>query len=380
MTYYSTSIGTLYVPHNIAFMYSRVPVFITNMTVADGTPIQLSISRHDDPSRMYTETHYVYDKRVDFDASAAMRHLANDVKSVFTPYDIPYYPCVEFDLSIRYNESAVKTVAIIALYGALNPGEEYGMSWGIRRIYMKHNGNRLFPVTVPFWWSSGGSSYVLSTSTGLRWELCSSTRSPLAELDILRYLYTSNNSLAKQIYAELKAGRDVSVQASSRSLDFEDNYIQYDNASLILRPVFIEPKTGKMLRWLSRDGTFGYWYFDASAYQTDATQRSAFTAYKEGDIRAAQYDEAVWVNPVCQDFIETRKVVLSTRYETKADYDYLCNLALSPVVQMFDDDLGFWREVNVVPGSYTRRHRFNTPRVQEFSISIELPPRDLVTL
>lgn len=128
---------------------------------------------------------------------------------------------------------------------------------------------------------------------------------------------------------------------------------------------------GVYLRWIDRHGFYAYWLFKVrdvqfTTEQEKAFERADFAAYTDvyGFVNAAGHRQAVRrgkVMPVCAPLVNSDT------------YDYLLDIASSPVVDMYagtdDDGAVQWEAVGVQVGTWTKTDE----DLQDFLINIQLP-------
>lgn len=389
--------GSLQLPNPYAvFMYSPFPVIVTS---GDMDSVTLYV-RCTDTGRGHSETRRLHEGRAEFDIARVAQLLAPDVDDVFSmnlSQDGEACPYVSLDIYVNSAAGDVlTTLTLWGVYGAMDAlDERFGPQR--RRVWVN------YPQTLQIWKDS--SDEMLLTDDYINGDfypaLALPEGAPMTEMDLPLHLGEPGGL---DLRAALKSGKtaNVGVSCAFGGIDTleEQNYY-----SLALVPDLTPLGAGTYLRWLHRDGTFGYWCFRNGALRADAGRRTTFRRHVEGNPAEAVNDR--YRNGMKQDFRAARQLSLGAKCETLDEFEYLCGLAASPVVErmvivpleqrlidvdglamldsnslrlMVQGEAIRWQRVNVVPGSYARSVRRNTPSLQDFEIIIELPERNTVTL
>lgn len=366
----------------VVFMYNRQPLILQDLELPDGDAITVTVE-NTETGEAHTETRRVRSGRVDFDLSGTMRHLAPDVANVFKLHEGEYPAAyVPFAVRVGYEGDQVAALSFTGLYGALPPDGSYGSEPRTLTLYY------YYPNAVRLWRNAGGSFVVFDADNpGYEARLQIDTEQPFVDGDLFSALRSSADSgdfVAARFVQDLENGRTANVYlpvrvlysgggASTEGLDPQYTRLRLDTT---------KPEAGQVfLRWLRRDGTYGQKLFYPGTLQTDATQRTVATRYLAGNpLERDAHDGMSISNPVAQDFIETRKLTLGAQCRDAEEFDYLRDLTVSPVVDVYDSDRDTWTRVNVLPGSYARSQKFKTPHTQTFEITIEFPAHDTVTI
>lgn len=413
---------TVYYPNSIAFMYSRQPLIVTSY----GNPGALTVAAtvtHIGTGRSHTESRKFYGHKVEFDLSRIMQLLAPDVDTLLRrlDYDEGKSLSEAFSLSVSYvdTDGASYTILdvddITALYGTLDQGEIYGEHTQ-RRLWVN------FPQTFNLWKDENnevafvtGDSYIYPDKTG---------NGPCYECDFMGTL------LAIQDQEEIDAAKpgrvlhNVGLTWRTRIENGEEISEEFRTITLI--PDACRPQDGTYLRWLNRRGEVSYWLFRNSQIRVTSAVRDTFGRHYDGDPAIPTGD--VFNNELKTDYREARELVLVAIGLSRDEFDDLCDLATSPVVErlmpkvtnedtevdiVYDggnarassevivqsaDGLDteveagdartalraqgphIWQRVNVAAGTYARNIRRATPNRQDFEIIIELPERNSIRL
>lgn len=398
MTTIAITGGTVQLPNTFAvYMYSPFPVIVE----AEGLASVKMYVYCPSTGRGHTEKRSLHDGRAEFDLSRIAQLLAPDVDDVFRmnlSQDGEACPYVSLDIYVNSAAGDVLTsLKLWGVYGAMDAlDERFGPQR--RRIFVN------YPQTLQIW-KDQASEEMLITGDYITGDfyplLCLHPSAPMTEMDLPLHLGEAGG---QDLRAALRSGKTANVDVSC-AFGGIDTLEEQGHYSLELVPDLTPLGTGTYLRWLHRDGTFGYWCFMNGALRTDAGQRSAFRRHINGN--PAEPQGGIYRNGAKQDFRTARQMSLGTKCETLDEFEYLCSLASSPVVERMvivpveerlvsGDDLALldgnglqlmvargdirWQRVNVMPGSYARSVRRNTPSLQDFEIIIELPERNTVTL
>lgn len=397
MTTIAITDGSLSLPNTFAvYMYSPFPVIVESASLAS---VEMYVYCRN-TGRSHSEKRSLHEGRAEFDLSRIAQLLAPDVDDVFSmnpSQDGEACPYVSLEFDIEAPDGTVlSTQTLWGIYGAMDAlDERFGSQR--RRIWVN------YPQTLQVWEDS--SEEMLITGDYINGDFYPSLSlldgTPMVEMDLQLHLGELGG---QDLRAALKSGKTANVYASC-AFGGIDTLEEQDLYSLALVPDLTPLGAGTYLRWLHRDGTFGYWCFRNGALNADVGQHSAFRRHISGN--PAEPQNGIYRNGAKQDFRATRRLSLGAKCETLDEFEYLCGLASSPVVERMvivpveemlvsGDDLALldgdslqlmvargdirWQRVNVVPGSYARSVRRNTPSLQDFEIVIELPERNTVTL
>lgn len=388
--------GTMQLPNTFAvYMYSPFPVIVEAEGLAS---VDMYVNCRN-TGRDHTEKRSLHDGRAEFDLSRIAQLLAPDVDDVFSMNlsqagEACPYISLEFEIEAP-DGTVLITRTIWGIYGTMDAlDERFGPQR--RRVWVN------YPQTLQIWKDS--SDEMRLTGDYINGDfypaLSLPEGAPMAEMDLPMHLELGGLELRAALKSGKTANVDVSCAFGGIDTLEEQNYY-----SLALVPDLTPLGAGTYLRWLHRDGTFGYWCFRNGALRADAGQRTTFRRHVEGNPAEAVNDR--YRNGMKQDFRAARQLSLGAKCETLDEFEYLCGLAASPVVErmvivpleqrlidvdglamldsnslrlMVQGEAIRWQRVNVVPGSYARSVRRNTPSLQDFEIIIELPERNTVTL
>lgn len=374
LSFTSTITGSAQMPNVVAvYMYSPFPVIVRSAEL-DAVTLTLTNTM---TGASHSETRSLYDGKAEFDIARVAQLLAPDVDEVFRMNlsqdgEAAPYTTMELVLEAPSTEGLL-TLTLFALYGAQNQTEErFGKQ--SRRIFVN------YPQTIQIWkgsseemWLSGdyidGDFYpALSLFPAAP---------DMVEMNLMQHIWRGEQVAA--LREALVSGKPADISVACR-FGGVDTLSSRDYYGLKLVPDLTPRGTGTFLRWLHRDGTFGYWHFASGTSTTGAASRTTFMRRIDGN--PAEPVNGAYRNSVKADFIESRQIGLGTRCATQEEHDYLCGLVTSPVVERLIEVNGAnrWQRVNVVPGSYARSMRFDAPSVQPFELAIELPPRNTVSL
>lgn len=363
-TFSSPTYGAVDYPNAVAFMYSRQPVIIA-CDLPDNTLVTAKVTCTSKNNASYSETRKLKDQRAEFDISRIMQVLAGDPDEIMRRLDYAAPSLAElFALEIQVaGEIVMTTEDIQALHGALDAGEVYGAPATIR-WFMN------YPQTINMWKEPHGRFEL--EMAGIWYQPEFAEGGPRCR----------EVNIAAQLPEEtLDILRNASVVLGSTTWFnvIEDGLASMQPIrSIILRPDNTPRGCGLYLRWLNRRGEISYWLFDKVQQETIAAVNEAFERYYGGD-PATPVDNA-FRNPEKRSYVETRRQTLVTTGLTGEEFDDLCDLQVSPVVEMLGEDGTLWHRVNVDAGTQSRRNRRDTPRLHDFEISITLPKRNTVQL
>lgn len=412
-------------PEPLVFMYSRQTIqVISEGNSAGSLPVRLTVT-HTATGVSHHETRRFHNERVTFDIHRILQLLSPDIDSLLSRAGQNPGMYEDFSFFLIFTDTDGLTYFIMdpddgitrkyfrALYGALDQGEIFG----------EHTQRRLwtaFPQTFSLW-NNKYDELAFVTDDAYIFPDVSTTDGPV-ECDFMEALAEAGET---DLIRRLRAGvpiRDLGLTWSTR---IEQGTSEAQN----YRTITLVPdcsRKGTYLRWLNRRGEVSYWLFKNSQLRTTTAVRDTFSRYYEGD-PAAPVDDA-YINQRKADFREVRELVLGATGLTRDEYEDLCDLAVSPVIERLmspvpeedtelnvaydggdstdgadiqiqsssDDDAVvdggdstagariegpyIWQRVTLAAGTYSRDIRRETPNRQDLEFVIELPERNTITL
>lgn len=399
-------------PDSVAFMYSPQIVQV-QVSAASALSDDVSVTVvHKATGKSHTESRALYDNRAHFDIRRILQLLAPDVDALPQRSDAGEIPAETFAVVVRHDGTTLVNTTLRAMYGALDQGEIYGEHTQ-RRLWLN------YPQTFNLWQNSLGELAFLTDDAFFAPDLLST---PIAqEVDFLQVVKASGDT---ELLERLKAGvplRNVGLTWASRIEAGAETPQDYRLITLI-------PDCGSKgtyLRWINRRGELSYWLFTNSQLRVTSATDATFSRYYEGDPAAPQ--DGAYRNSQKADYREGRELVLGAVGLSRDEFDDLCDLFVSPVVERLmlpvpeedtevgmvldggdasaDSDLAIqgadaaettvsgggastlyrdmphqWQRVTVAAGSYSRNIKRNTPSLQDIELIIELPERNTIKL
>lgn len=361
-------------PNSTAFMYSRQPVIVDfGERNANLKHVSLTVTHSSGAS--YTENRAPYKSVAEFDAGRILRLLAPDVDTI--PERLGYGTeesiSETFTIALSYTNTAGTTVElltvsdIVGLYGALDQMESYGSTDIKTHRFWYH-----FPQTFTMWERSGkpaidnGATYVYPeiATEGL----------PSYEIDLLRAIDRAGERLESEREMWGFSWRSIVSEGKETAQDWRYVWLLIDYES--------KPEDGgTYLRWLNRQGGMSYWLFKNSKLRITSASQDAFTRSYSGD--PAVLHGSSYVNPAKASYREGREMLIGAVQLSLDDFNYLTDLATSPVIERlitYDGQTSTWQRVTIAGGTLERDIRRNTPNLQDIEFIIELPERNTVTL
>lgn len=361
---------TVEYPNSVVFMYSPQPVIIRvpDALDFDGLTLRLTVI-HSGSMRSHTEDRVIFGGLAMFDISRIMQLLAPDVDDLFQRLDSESGPSLSegFSFTLHYLDGSTATSMltvpdITAMYGALDQGEVYGATTQ-RRLW------RNFPQTFNLWQDSNDNATVEIDGKFIIPEIA----------DDRKYCHECNlQPRLSEDGINVQPGQHAELSFRS-SIQNGQEFPQYTRR-VTLVPDDAPVGSGTYLRWLNRRGEVSYWLFQNSETRTTSAVGNSFRRFYEGDpgipVRAS------YVNPQKADYREARELVLGAIGLSRDEYEDLCSLATSPLVEMLttDEEPFIWQRVTVAAGSFARNIRRQTPNRQDLEIIIELPERNTIKL
>lgn len=358
-------------PNSVAFMYSRQPVIVTFLL--DGgagvTSVDIKLTCVT-TGRSHTESRAPYSSSVEIDISRIMQLLATDVDQLTDRVEDGASLSEPFTLEVAYTKGQATTqqltAEIIGMYGALDQGEIYGENTQ-RRLWLN------FPQTFNLWTDDDDSQGFIIFGEYVFANLAPTY--PCNEYDLMLVLRNEDHF---DFIEKLRTGAPCNLGITWRSK------IAYGaEIPMISREIRLIPDCrtdGTYLRWLNRRGELSYWLFTESKLRVTTSLADTFTRYYQGDPTIPESD--IFRNPQKASYREAREMVLGAVGLSRDEYDDLCDLATSPVVErlMPGTNQTMWQRVNVVAGTFERDIRRKTPNRQDLEIIIELPERNTIKL
>lgn len=411
----------LEIPNSVAFMYSRQPVIVTFTSGASGvTSVDIKLTCKT-TNRTHTESRAPYSSRLEFDISRIMQLLATDVDEISKR--IGYWTgqslSESFTLEISYIDKGdtitIATEDIVGMYGALDQGEIYGEHTQ-RRLWVN------FPQTFNLWRDAEGSVQFVTDEAYISPDVTEGK--PCYECSLMNTLSAVGES---DLIKALKNGAPLrNLGLSWRSRIEDSNEIAEELRTITLVPDCSRRTDGTYLRWLNRRGEMSYWLFTNSKMRVTTTVADTFVRYYKGDPTAPV--SSIFQNPQKASYREAREMVLGAVGLSRDEFDDLCDLATSPLVERLMPDVlqedtevdivydggdattqdadvliesaanldtavdggdastgknaqtNKWQRVNVVAGTFERGIKRMTPSRQDLEIIIELPERNTIRL
>ncbi len=413
---------TIEYPNSVAFMYSPQIIKVQLAALSVGGSVEVLVT-HTPSGRNYAERRRLYATYVTFDISRIMQLLAPDVDTLFQRLDYEKGKSLTeaFSLGISYlSEGSSAPVSILdttmtGMYGTLDQGEIYG----------EHTQRRLwynFPQTFNLWTEKNGEVAFVLSDAFIHPEVAGD--GPCAECDLVGTMLASEDTSDLSKFFPGHYMHDIGLTWLNRvegGVEIPDEY-----RLLTVIPDPARPGDGTYLRWLNRRGEVSYWLFKNSQIRVNTSIDKSFTKYYEGDITLLQSN--TYLNTQKADYREARELVLGAVGLSRDEYDDLCDLATSPLVErllpnvpeddtevdvVYDggsasvqtsvvvesgEDQGsvaeggnaitgrlakppyIWQRVNVAAGSFARGILRGTPSRQDLEFIVELPERNTIKL
>lgn len=413
-------------PDPVVFMYSPQVVQVTSVSANAGTqPVLLTVT-HVASGRSHTETHRLHNETVRFDIHRIMQLLAPDVDTLLSrlDYEAGARLTEQFTLKLMYkgpdsilyslyNFDDLTITPIVALYGSLDQGEIYGEHTQ-RRLWLR------FPQTLALWANRHGEQAFITDEAYIYPDAPEGAGS--AECDLVNALEQTGED---ELLEKLRRGvplRNLGLTWRERIENGTSDWQEYRLITLVPDNSW----KGTYLRWLNRRGEVSYWLFCNSQLRTTTSVRDTFSRYYEGNPAAPA--DGVYTNERKADYREARELVIGATGLTRDEYEDLCDLAVSPVIERLmlpvpkedtepvlvydggdskaDADINFqsmagadttieggeastgvrirgpyvWQRVTIAPGTFTRNIRRDTPNLQDLEFIIELPERNTIKL
>ena len=408
-------------PNSVAFMYSRQPVIVTFPGgAADVTSVDVKLTCLL-TGRTHTESRAPYSSNIEFDISRIMQLLATDVDHITKRFEDEEGTSLSerFELAVSYTQgqttTQLLTAEIIGMYGALDQGEIYGEHTQ-RRLWLN------FPQTFNLWRDPEGFVQFVTDEAYISPN--APQDAPCCECSLMEALRAVEES---GLIDSLKRGVPLrNLGLSWRPRIEEGNETTQTLRTITLIPDCARRTDGTYLRWLNRRGEMSYWLFTESKLRVTTSVADTFVRYYQGDPTIPE--RGIFQNPQKASYREAREMVLGAVGLSRDEFDDLCDLATSPLVErlmpevlpedtaletvydggdattqepgtLIESAAGFdtevdggdagtgksaqsdrWQRINVVAGTFERDIRRKTPNRQDLEIIIELPERNTIKL
>ena len=408
--------GNVSYPNAIAFMYSRQPVIVVG-PAGNSSEVKVTVVCDTNGSRSHTEMRRMFEGRAEFDISRIMQTLARDVDGVLqrVDYETGESLAEVFSLKVTVGGSTVLDLSggIHGMYGALDAAEVYGGRM-TRRLFM------YYPQTVNVWKDLYGDLGMTLNTVPLSPSYAPGT-SRCREV-------CPQAAMGSALKSRLESGLPVRGYTTWLYRIQEGVESQQTTRPITFVPDTRERGRGVYLRWLNRRGEVSYWLFDRRQLETAAAVSEEFRRHYAGD--PATPVDTVFRNEQKRNYQEQRRLGISAAELSEEEFDELCTLLTSPVVEMLhvseeyhslgmimdngtaasagfdmnvdghgaDDQLDSvdggaaalarlhysaadrWLRVNVEGGTAARDMKFSTPRLHTFEASITLIERNMAKL
>lgn len=411
-------------PNSIAFMFSRQPISIEAQYDASADIDSITVDVLNDlTGDVYSETRALFAGRVEFDISRILQLMSDDVDSLTRRlrHEAGQTMTVPFTIHISYNSAVWGSDMLLAfpltvMYGALDQGEIYG-EHSQRRLWVN------FPQTFNLWKNEEGEvAFVLDDA--YIYPDIDNDSVPCHECDLIGTMLAAGELDEFMRMLPERPQRNIGLTWLSRiELGAEQSQ---ELRTVTLVPDYSKRDEGTYLRWLNRRGEMSYYLFRNSQMRVSTTVEETFSRYYPGD--PATPADGVLYNPLRAQYREAREMVIGAVGVSRDEFEDLCDLASSPIVErllpnvpeedtavdvvfdggtagtstkvQIDSEAGeeaevvaggaapdrlkadeyVWQRVNVVAGTYARNIRRTTPNRQDFEIVIELPERNTIKL
>ena len=407
-------------PNSVAFMYSPQ---IVRVECKEADPGALTVAvgiTHVKSGRSHVESRQLYNGAVTFDISRIMQLLAPDVDELFRRLDHTDGACLSerFTLRVEYSDddwvSLLEDEAIDVMYGALDQGEIYG-EHNQRRLYVN------FPQTFNLWEGYGRMPAFIMDDAYIFPDIRQGM--PCYECDLVKAMLELGEL---EEFKKMLPGRPQhNVGLTWRTRIERGTETSEDFRTVTLVPDFSQPNEGTYLRWLNRRGEVSYGLFRNSQLRVTTSAADTFSRYYGVD--PSEPVAGAYINTQKTDYNEVRDMIIGAVGISYDEYQDMCDLATSPLVERLMPDVPeedqknlaifdggkagntsgitvqsdgsaaaieaggatlnrlepeqyVWQRVNVVAGTFERNIRRNTPNRQDLEIIIRLPERNTIKL
>ncbi len=264
------------------------------------------------------------------------------------------------------NRDELFYATIDALYAACDAGEAISATTERRRLFIN------FPQTISLGVDTTG---VATITHGEEQRSYAAEGKMQVQVDLLAFMAEAGFDTS----ALLQCREDsIDVSWSNSIVDNESSSTASATKRYILVPDLSPAGRGVYLRWMQRDGSIGYWLFGKSKKTFAASNGNAFNRHLAGNPAAPV--NKVYRNGARQDYGISETITIGTSNVNDEEYEYLCGLVSSPVVDMLvDGSASTWMRVNVVAGTYEREYpKSGLERIADFELAITLPEKNTI--
>ena len=379
------AVGTLSYISQLAFMFSRVPLLLAfNRAIGK---ITVTVESQD-TGESFQETRSAYNNKASFDLSKIMQYLAPDPSSLLHEERNGLAAYAMFNVSLSIGSTEVWSMPFVGIYGALNANEAYRFNAGgannpvNRRLWVN------FPQTVQIQRDNDDAFYYQTESGVKLYPDGLDIDERAYENDLMHTIALMSDNVADRLLRQLRAGNAQTVGLSNALAISAQAEVVGGNAPFWLRlhpDLTRRDATGvTYLRWLQRDGSIGYWLFRSGELQTTSEEAASFQRYNANPNVSSYWDDFLHFdgNQLHADYAETRTLNLSAEIRNRDEFEYLCGLLTSPVVDRLVDSETHegWERVNIMPSSQGLSLRRDTPFSRTLELAIQLPRRDTIKL
>lgn len=383
---FNRNTGTVTYISPMAFMYSQVPLTV-RLPRATGS-IRLKVECRD-TGDSFEEIHALHEAVARFDLSKIMQYLAPDVTSLLSEQRNGLGAYAEFILTLYFAGTELWSSVWQGIYGALNANEAYryniaGKASPVsRRLWVN------FPQTFAIQRDAHDEFYYLTEAGVKLYPEGANSDNFAHEDDLVHTLSTlSDNDIdANSLLFQLKAGIAQTVGLSNYyAINTQAEFVVSEEPYWLRLHPDLTPRdaTGvTYLRWLQRDGSIGYWLFRSGELQTTSDAGTGFQRFLVNPNAPSYVGEfAHFDNALLADYTEARTLNLSAEIRNRDEYEYLCGLLTSPVVDRLVDSGQYqaWERVNIMPSSQSLSLRRDTPFSRTLELGVQLPRRDTIKL
>ncbi len=369
----------------LAFMYSRVPLLLSfNFPVGKATVTVTNL----DTGESFQETRSIFGNKASFDLSKIMQYLAPDATSLLSESRAGLAAYTAFNVSLSFGSAEVWSMQFVGIYGALNANESYrynpeGSRGPVnRRLWVN------FPQTFQIQRDRNDAFYYMTENDTKLYPSGLDSDEHAYENDLVHLLPSISSNDADHLMRQLLAGNAQTIGLSTeRALNAQAEVVNRDAPFWLRLHPDLTPRNASgvtYLRWLQRDGSIGYWLFRSGELQTTSEEAASFQRYNENPNAPSYWDDFLQFdgNQLHADYSETRTLNLSAEIRNRDEFEYLCGLLTSPVVDRLVDSETHegWERVNIMPSSQGLSLRRDTPFSRTLELAIQLPRRDTIKL
>lgn len=364
---------TMTYPNATAFIFSPQPIVITGGPDTMVAEIGVRATGGD----VMTELRESFGGKVYADISRILQITSGeDPEDTYTNYSATESRAgiaVNYDVTIRVSDKnspgflVFQTFKIVGIFGALDLGEDPGADEE-RRYWID------WPMTIPASYGVSNIEFEAGGKTNLV-PLSHPQAKGINDFNLPDLISGAVQMLPQvqkgaTLYAEMLGYMSVTPSGTETTR----------TKRITFRTCRMPADKGVCIRWIGRRGELCHWVFRKGSRLLETSEALSFKRYYDRGI--SYYSRNLGQNSNKVTYTSARGMTLGTANVTDGEFDLLCTLAESPVVEMMTGgsvNSPTWQRVVVSAGSFERSSKPGQS-LQDFAITISLPQRNTLQL